>query len=324
MNREDSFIHKIRERSVSNEKIIQGPGDDCAVLTTGKEGFFDLMTTDILVENVHFKSAWSSLKDIGYKAVTVNISDIIACGGLPETVYLSLAFPKELHDHQAGKIMEGIYEACSQYHCVLAGGDTSRSPGPLIINIAVQGTVKKEHLKLRSGAKKDDLVCMTGSPGEARAVLQYYEANNAPPRVSEKALQHFHRPEPAMKAAQTLAKIQQVTAMMDLSDGLLTDLPRMAESSGVAIDIFTENIPISDDLRKIAAKIESDPLTLAIEGGEDYGLLFTINEEGLSALRANLPIDFAQIGTVGTNVPGVKYFHEGKEFYPAGKGFSHF
>lgn len=322
---EQEFINKIQQKTPQSKDLINGIGDDCAIFPACEENQYELWTTDMLTEEVHFKRAWSSLYQIGFKSVSVNLSDIAACGGSPETSFLSIALPRDFSAQESESLISGISAGLEEGKCNLSGGDTCGSSGPITINFAINGKVKQSDLKLRSEARPGDLVCVTGLPGVSYAVLKCYEHFNNPTEfISKAALEHFHKPIPPLNEGRTLAQNPYVRAMMDISDGLLSDLPRLAEASACGLSINIDQVPLSEDVVRVAKQLGYDPYTLVLHGGEDFGMLFTVKENILGTLRKALPTEVNQIGTVTEQNEGIAYLRKGEVINPTSKGFTHF
>jgi thiamine-monophosphate kinase len=225
-------------------------GDDCAVLDGGR-----LVCTDLLVEGVHFRSAWASPADVGFKALAVNLSDIAAMGGVPEAAVAAVALPAG-RPGLAEALLEGLLACADLFGCPLVGGDTSKGPD---LFVAVTVTGRAEQPVLRSGALTEETLFVTGPLGGAAAVLERLDAGETVDDPSP-----LHRPLPRLREGQAAAAAG-ATAMLDLSDGLAVDLHRLADSSGVGITIDPDRIPVAD-----GATLEQ-----AVGGGDDYELCFT-------------------------------------------------
>ncbi len=276
---EDELIAAIsRVVSVDDPSIVVGLGDDAAVLApTGGQL---VLTTDLLVEGVHFELASISARDLGAKAVTVNVSDIAAMGASPRAALASIALTADVEVPWVMELYGGMHDACTEYALSLVGGDTNRGD-LVIVSITVAGEVAPGRAVTRSGARPGDLIAVTGSLGAAAGGLALSRA--AAPKAAEALsrpwgrllLDALARPVARVGEGQTLARCG-ATAMMDLSDGLAKDLSRMCRDSGVGASVRTSDVPIAPALRDGAAVLELDPLALAIGGGEDYELLATL------------------------------------------------
>ncbi len=255
-----------------------GPGDDAAVLAG--PGGDRVVTTDALVEGVHFKRAWLSWGDLAARAVAVNVSDLAAMGAEPTTLLLSLVGPAEAFGEAFAR---GLSGACRRYGLVLVGGNVSRSPGPIVVSVTAEGRVPEDGRPLlRSGARPDDDLWVSGPLGLAALglrALQHDRAAEVP-----RAVEAFLRPRPRLALGQELSRLaaqDRVHAAMDLSDGLAADLPRLCLASGVGAQVRASGIPGPGQVPDWAG----EPMDLVLSGGEDYELLVAAPPEARSALR---------------------------------------
>lgn len=269
-----------------NETTILGVGDDAAIIQTKNDEQL-VVTTDLLVEGVHFDLSWMPLKHLGYKAVAVNLSDVAAMNALPKQITVSLAISNRFSVEALEEIYAGILKACERYEVDLIGGDTTSSPGGLLISITAIGTAMPEKITKRSGAKPSDLICVSGDLGGAYAgllVLQRekktFLANpNFQPDLEgcDYILERQLKPEPRLDITKALIEKGIVpTSMLDVSDGLASELHHICKNSLCGCTIYEEKIPLDVQTINIAEEFNLDPLTLALSGGEDYELLFTV------------------------------------------------
>ncbi len=259
---EKQLIASIRKKSPALKNSV-GIGDDCAVLRipTGHEA---LVTTDFSLEGVHFRREWHPADAVGHRCLARGLSDIAAMGGKPLAAFLSLALPEELPQTWVDEFIAGVLKLAHRYSVPLAGGDTAQSPDGVLADIVVLGSVPSGTAILRSGAKPGDLIYVTGSLGAAMAELnQLREGKKLRPGSHRK---HFY-PEPRIAVGQFLREKKLVSAMIDISDGLSTDLSHICEESGVGAVIRADAVPIA-----IRGK---DSLQFALHGGDEYELLFT-------------------------------------------------
>jgi len=276
-----------------------GIGDDAAVFKV-KAGFECLVTTDLLIEGVHFDLSYTGPKDLGYKALASNLSDIAAMGGEPLLYFVSIAAPGEMDFRDFKRIFAGMEEAAAGAR--LAGGDTSGTPGPLFISVSVIGQVEKGRAVKRTGAKPGDGIWVTGTLGDSAAGLEILKAGAGTiTRGAEKYLISRHlRPEARVEAGRLLNKSGVASSMIDISDGLSSDLRHIADASGAGAVIFEEKLPISRELTAYAGRERA--VRLSLSGGEDYELLFTVRglkgERGLPALGKRAGVTFTKIGEV--------------------------
>ncbi|MBU6325406.1 MAG: thiamine-phosphate kinase, partial [Bacteroidetes bacterium] len=263
-----------------------GIGDDAAVLERN-DTHFSLLATDMLLEGVHFDLAYTPLKHLGYKSVVVNLSDICAMNGEPEAITVSIGLSNRFSLEAVEELYAGIRLACTQYGVQLVGGDTTASRKGLILSISVLGKVAKEALVLRKGAKPGDIVCVSGDLGRAFIGLQLLEREkrvflehpdmqpdlSTHARIIEKQL----KPEARMDIIAALQKAGITpTSMIDVSDGLSSELFHLSKHSGCGFTIMEERLPISEDVYHQALAFHLDASVCALQGGEDYELLFTI------------------------------------------------
>ena len=254
-------------------QIVKGIGDDAAVLDIGDK--YLLITTDTLIEGIHFDWRWFDPFQLGYKSLAVNLSDIAAMGGKASYFLISIGLPKKFLKESLRKLSEGIKTLAKKYSLSLIGGDTVESP-KTIINITVIGQVEKDKILLRSGAKVGDAIFVSGHLGDAAAGLALLKKGLASqnPLFSQLALAHLLS-EPELALGQCLANTKKVHAAIDISDGIAKDLRLLCEASGVGAKIHHDLLPISDACYEAANLLNEDPINWAVGGGEDYCLLFT-------------------------------------------------
>ena len=272
-----------------------GVGDDAAVIDAVQQ--MVLVTTDLLLEGIHFNLVYTPLKHLGYKAVVVNLSDIYAMNGMPEQITVSLGISSKFSVENLDELYGGIKRACENYQVDLVGGDTSSSLTGLNISITAIGQAKKEDIVFRNGASEHDLICVSGTLGGAYMGLQLLERErqlfegNAHVRRSleghEYIMSRQLKPEARGDIITGFLKHGfKPTAMIDLSDGLSSDLLHITRSSGLGCRVHTGKIPVSDPTREMAAEFHLDPLIAALSGGEDYELLFTVATGDLEKVHA--------------------------------------
>jgi thiamine-monophosphate kinase len=305
---EDALVRAIRALTVPGPAtgVHVGVGDDCAVLDPQADTAL-LATTDLLVEDVHFRRRWAEPADIGWKAIAVNLSDIAAMGGRPRWALIALALPEGTSPEEVEAFYEGALALARPHGVTIAGGDTSASPSGWIVNVTLLGEAVSP--RLRSTARPGDRVAVTGSLGRSAAGLAVLEAGTAPGGVAAADLADVTgahlRPRPRVSEGQGLAQAGGVTAMMDLSDGLGTDLGRLAAESGVGARVDVERLPIGDATRVAAEALDVDPLDWATGGGEDYELLVVCEPSAIGRLRNGLTgATGTPLTAVGEIVPG--------------------
>ncbi len=274
-----------RDFKTKNGSTLMGVGDDCAVLDYG--GKKTLVTTDLLLEGIHFDLTYTPLKHLGYKAVAVNLSDVYAMNGIPRQITVSLGISKRFTVEHINELYAGIYAACERYGVDLVGGDTSASVTGLLISITCIGEAAEGEIVYRSGARDTDLICVSGDLGAAYMGLQLLERE----RVAGAGQQDFQpdfagreyllerqlKPEPRADVITELRELGiRPTAMMDVSDGLSSELLHICKDSGVGCRVYEDRIPIDYQTAVMAEELNMNLVTAAMNGGEDYELLFTV------------------------------------------------
>jgi len=277
---EKGIIDRIRRQSwTKSADLLVGIGDDCAVVRRG-EGLVELITTDTLIEKIHFDPAWHSPELLGRKAAAVNLSDVAAMGGRPRYCLLSLALPVDFSETWLDSFMSGFLARLTEHETLLIGGDTVKSVSGSAISVTVIGEAAEADVLLRSTARPGDLIMVSGALGEAAAGLEICRRLISPVKDGWQELIAAHLdPSPETALGLILAESGMVNAMMDISDGLATDLAHICTESKVGAEIDAELLPISDATRDAAKTLVGEPLSWAISGGEDYRLLFTVPVE---------------------------------------------
>lgn len=274
------LIQRIKEGlPLPPEQVILGIGDDAAALRH-PPGSLVIITSDMFLEGIHFDRALSTKFQIGFKALSVNISDIAAMGGSPTAALISIGLPANISVKDVNSIFEGIEESAKEYGVSIIGGDTCRSRSGIILSITVLGNVEEDLMVRRSGAKLGDAIFVTGTLGDSTMGLELLKTRLQTPDPRLQTLIERHLlPRPRVKEGEIIAKNRWATSMIDISDGLASDLCHICDESGIGAEINLEKIPISMELRKIANKLKKDPISYALTGGEDYELLFTVPED---------------------------------------------
>ncbi len=292
---EFGFIKKIsRGCLIRPHNIIKAIGDDAAAFLTEPEQL-TLITTDLMVERIHFLRGAISGFDLGYKSLAVNLSDIAAMGGTAKEAFVSIAIPDDCHLDYLEAIYDGIKNLAVKYEVNVLGGDTTRSKMDLIINIVVQGSVPKEELLCRDAARPGDVIFSTGFLGDSKAGLHLILNQIDADTPALKALLKAHLlPEPHLREGRFLARHPGVHATIDTSDGLSSDLAHIAEESRVGARLYTEKIPISQNLKDFGIRFDFDPLDYALSGGEDYTLLGTIAPQNADKIARTFEKEFKQ------------------------------
>ncbi len=285
---EFGLINHLTEKfQLKNSSSLKGVGDDAAVLDYKEKQV--LVTTDLLLEGVHFDLTYVPLKHLGYKSAIVNFSDIYAMNGQPKQITVSLGVSKRFSVENLEELYAGIKLACEAYGVDLVGGDTSSSLTGLTISITCLGEGEKEHIVYRSGAKENDLICVSGNLGSAYMGLQLLErektvfsgqTENVQPDFTGKEyiLQRQLKPEARKDIIEKLREQNIIpTAMMDVSDGLSSELMHICSQSGVGCRVYEDKIPIHIQAAEMAEELNFNIVTAALNGGEDYELLFTVS-----------------------------------------------
>jgi thiamine-monophosphate kinase len=295
--------HLTRNNETRNAGTIIGVGDDAAVID--QFGRQSVITTDLLVEGIHFDFMYTPLKHLGYKAVVVNLSDIYAMMATPTHITLSLAISNKVSVEALEEFYEGVYAACEKYNVDLIGGDTSSSKAGFIISVTAIGEVAPDKYVTRTGARTGDLVCVSGDLGAAYLGLQLLEREKKifleNPGVQPDLQQQTYligrilKPEAQMELVEWLQENNIVpTSMIDISDGLSSELLHICRNSEVGCVLYEDKIPVHDDSKNIAMQFGVSVTTCALSGGEDYELLFTVKQEDYEKVAKN-----SQISVIG-------------------------
>ncbi len=281
---------------IQNDTTKKGIGDDAAVLHFGE--LETVVTTDMLVEGVHFNLAYVPLKHLGYKSIVVNLSDIYAMNAIPSQIIVSIAVSSRFPVEALEELYEGIKIACKNYNVDLVGGDTTSSTTGLVISITAIGTAKKEEIVYRDGAHENDLLVVSGDLGAAYLGLQVLERENevfkVNPNVQPDLAQYDYlvgrqlKPEARKDIVQLLKDLEvKPTSMIDISDGLSSEILHLSKQSGYGFKVYEEKIPLDPSVIKTAEEFNINPVTCALNGGEDYELLFTISQEDFPKIKGN-------------------------------------
>ncbi len=314
---EFGFIRRIqRQFARPSAAILRGIGEDTA-LVRPSPGHLLLLTTDLLLEGVHFDLATATAEDIGYKAAVANLSDIAAMGGVPQYLLVSLAAPARTPVGSIEKLYAGLMRACRRHGALLIGGDTSSSKHGLFIHITLTGAVEPNRALRRDGASIGDLIFVTGSLGDSLAgwwLLTGPRGARRRPRGLaarhvRRLIQRHLRPVPRVKAGRALSTHRLATAAIDLSDGLSGDLGHLCAQSGVGAEIDAARLPLSVSCRAFARAEGIDPVQLGLAGGEDYELLFTVpagRRARLERLAYRLGTRLTCIGRIEPKARGIR------------------
>ena len=353
---ERGIIASIRARMPAPPAwLLLGIGDDAAVAQP-ERGALEVLTTDALVEDVHFDRRFTRPYDAGWKALAVNLSDIAAMGAAPRLALLSLALPPALPLSDFDELIDGFTALAARERVTLAGGNITRSPGPLMIDVTVTGTVRPRRVLARAGARPGDDIYVTGTIGAGRAGLEMLRAElptpnpqvrkglsdrdprdprpadpdprptHSDPRPENPCVARYRRPDPRCRVGALLGRNRAAGACMDLSDGLADAVRQVAEASGVGIALDAAALPIDPCTAEWFASRGLDPVTASIAGGDDYELLFAVPRRGRRRLetvrRQARGVPLTRIG-LATSEPGVRLSREGR-VEPLPEGFVHF
>ena len=316
---ERALIERITARLALPSWVIVGPGDDAAVIEPVR-AWLDVLTTDAQVEGVHFDRRFVPADAIGHRALAVNLSDLAAMGAEPRAALLSLMLPDALDVSEVDGILDGILALAATHRVALVGGNITRSPGPVIVDVTAIGAVHPRRVLVRGGARPGDEVYVTGSIGEGAVGLRSLQ-EDAP--VCE---QRFLRPDPRVRAGLMLGRNRAASACMDMSDGLADAASQVAAASKVGMTIEAAALPIADAVRKWHTARGEDPVMAALSGGDDYELFFTARPNQRGRLRearrhmGDLPV--TKIGVVTKDTRVVIRTGDGEQ--PLPEGFQHF
>ncbi|OHX65375.1 thiamine-phosphate kinase [Flammeovirga pacifica] len=330
---EFGLIERIsKDVEINHPTTIKGIGDDAAVIDCGED--YMVVSTDMLLEGIHFDLSFMPLQHLGYKAIAVNVSDIAAMNALPEQVTVSIAITNRFSVEAIDMIYQGIKAACKNYNVDLVGGDTTSSRAGLVISVSVTGRVAKDKIVYRSGAKKGDILCLSGDIGGAYMGLQVllrekkvYEAN---PEMQPKLDDYEYivgrqlRPEARTDVIHDLKEIGIVpTSMIDVSDGVASEIMHLCKASGVGAAIYEQKLPVDQRTFDACHEFKIPSVTPGLNGGEDYELLFTIDQEDFKKVEKNPNIYF--IGYIDEAENGARMVTVGDQVVPiSAQGFKHF
>ncbi|HKP37671.1 MAG TPA: thiamine-phosphate kinase [Pyrinomonadaceae bacterium] len=341
---EFEFIRLLREQVQSREtssRVLKGIGDDAAVISQSL-GRDSVITTDLLIEDVDFHRASTPARLLGHKALAVSLSDIAAMGARPAYSFLSLGLPEEIWQGDfKDKFYEGYLALADKFGVALAGGDISRSKDKIVIDSIVMGEVSTRSAIMRSGARPGDQVFVTGTLGGAAAGLKLIELGarigSVPPASAggssegsdNEAIQSLLgrqlRPSPRVGWGIVLGTEQLASAMIDISDGLSSDLAHLCAESGVGAVIESASIPVDKDVIKLCGRRALDPLALALHGGEDFELLFTVSPENVDRLPKRVDgVEVSLIGEITDKTGSIRIREKDREWDLPAQGFEHF
>ncbi len=326
-------IIKKKFNSKNNDSLIIGIGDDAAVISKSKDDYF-LISSDMLVEGIHFDLTYHPLKHLGYKSVTTNISDIYSMNGFANQITINLGLSNRFSLNAIEEFYKGVKIACEEYNIDLVGGDTTSSKTGLIISVSAIGNVLKNKLTLRKTAKKNDIICVSGDLGRSYIGLQILEREKSvfltnpemQPELSNYSdlIEKQLKPKARKDLIEKLSEFNIVpNSMIDISDGLASDLIHLSVQSNLGVKIYEEKLPILKSTILTANELNLNPTTCALNGGEDYELLFSVNEKDYNMLKDN-DIDITSIGYFTSNKKCNLVSKEGETISLKAQGWKHF
>ncbi len=324
---EDALVAGIaRMAGTSDPRVIVGIGDDAAVLKPPREGKALIVTVDCQVEDIHFRRRYATPHDIGWKSLAINLSDVAAMGGLPRHAVVSLVLPPDLQTHWLEELYRGITELAAAYGVTVVGGNLSGTTGPIMVDVTVLGEVEDHLLLRRGGAGEGDRLIATGTLGAAATALVMLERGLSPDR--EQLLNRHLRPRPRVHEGRLVAVSGLATAMIDLSDGLATDLLRLCDAGNLGVRIEGDAVPIDAATREAARVLTIDALEIAVAGGEDYEMLIAAPPARADSLVRRLREETGTAATViGEFVDrsrGRVLVRDGQDTPLAPRGWDHF
>jgi thiamine-monophosphate kinase len=315
--------HLTKSNESRNASTILSVGDDAAVMDHfGKQ---IVVTTDMLVEGIHFDLSYTPLKHLGYKSVIVNLSDVYAMNAIPTQITMSLAFSNRFSVESLDEFYEGVYEACDKYNVDLVGGDTTSSQKGFIICVTAIGEVSPDQFVTRSGAKVNDLICVSGDLGSAflgltlleREKKIFLETQGAQPQFENQdyIIRRILRPEARRDIIEFFGENEIMpTSMIDISDGLSSEILHICKQSDTGCMLYEEKIQVNDVARQFAYTLELDPTACALSGGEDYELLFTVHQSDYEKISLNP--DISIVGHITEKKDGAFIITKGGNQYP--------
>ncbi len=309
---EFGLIEKINAKfGIRNNSTIKGIGDDAAVIDGGGDRI--LLSTDMLTEGIHFDLSYCPLQHVGYKSIACNVSDIAAMNGVPQQVVVAVALSNRFSVEAVDVLFDGIRAACENYNIDLVGGDTTTSASGLVISVAIVGRAPQDKVVYRGGSQINDILCVTGDLGAAYMGLQVLERekqvflSNPDMQPDLEAYEYLVgrqlKPEARMDIIHELASAGVVpTSMIDISDGLASEVLHLSRNSGHGFRLFEDKIPLDNRTYDTALEFKLDPIVTALNGGEDYELLFTIKSADFEKIKNHPDIHFIGHAQEGTNI----------------------
>ena len=320
---EFGLIRLLQEENLA-PGVIVGIGDDAAVVQP-TPNCVTLLTTDMLVEGVHFILTTTDAWSLGWKAMAANLSDIAAMGGSPRHALISLALPQDCQVEFVQELYQGMRALAKEYNVGIIGGDTVSSLQGLVLNVVVTGEALPQKVCYRSGAQCGDVVVLTGTVGDSAAGLWLLAQKEAQKESWAKPLEDRHlRPRPQVVWGKMLGEAG-VNSLNDISDGLASEANEIAEASGVSIELRAADVPFSSEVLRAAAQAKINPLEWALYGGEDYQLLGTMSPDALTQLQREAPeLPLAVIGTVSRGQGVYLRQSDGQRTLLQSRGYNHF
>jgi len=304
-----------------------GIGDDCAIIPYNEKEDY-VITTDLLIEDIHFLKNRITPEQLGYKSLAVNLSDIAAMGAEPVGSFLSIGITAETEVEYLDALMEGYHKLSLKYQVPLLGGDTTKSKKYITINVGIVGKCRRGKARLRSMAHSEDIVCVTGYLGDSAGGLEVLLNNLPETKDNLQLILSHHLPEPHVKEGLWLAEQSGIHAIIDVSDGISSDLMHILKASGKSALIELDKIPVSDTLRKVAFEEKWDLDKLITSGGEDYVLLCTVKAGSFAPISNGFKSVFGrglvQIGRIVKGEPRINWMNNGKQVVLNKHGFNHF
>ena len=321
---EFGFIERIRPKHLVNpDRVYQGIGDDCAVIRTDKTGLL-LITTDILIEGIHFTRETIGPRLLGRKALAVNLSDIAAMGGEPLDTFISLAVPDQLDVEFLDAFYEGLNDRAREFNVNILGGDTTSSLRDFMISITVTGTCEESQIVCRNTARPGDHIFLTGFVGDSGAGLDILLNNSGYDTIGGNSLIRSHLdPFPHLDLGRWIAQSGYAHAMIDISDGVSADLAHICDKSSVGCVVYADTIPLSAELRDYCSFADKDPMDFALGGGEDYVLLCTGDPRLLDAAKSE-NIELHDIGLIQESDERLLRQTDGTALPLHARGWDHF
>jgi thiamine-monophosphate kinase len=281
---EFGLIARLRARWPSlPQAVVVGPGDDTAALRPDLQRLL-LFTVDAMIEDIHFRRRWMPARDLGFKAMVQNVSDIAAMGGQPTYALVCLSLPGDLDSGFVDDLYDGLDTGAGEHGAAIVGGDIVSSTGPIAVSVSLLGEVEEAIVMRRSGARPGDVLMVTGSLGDSAAGLHLLEKGETPSPAEEPAVARHLRPTPRVDEARILARSGHVTAAIDISDGLAGDATHIAEESGAGVRLYADGVPVGLACAAVAERLGLDALDLSLRGGEDYELLVAVHRDAADGL----------------------------------------